>query len=292
MNVKDKLYLSLSCIPLPVFIEGGDVCFKLGGRHPNRNDLGYFILIIMKKGCMFLGEDDQRFEVRPNEMFVFLPNHHHFSYRPCEEETEYYWLHFACAGHWVQDEKPVVQTSMIEIPTLHYYTADHTLFLPKHRKLANTSQIHATIEKVLQTTRADSSFSFWQTQQLFIDVLQYIQLPVLQENSATRIALEVERYLRDYFDQKITNDLLASHFHLHPNYICRCMKEARSMTPMQYLSQLRIEEAKKQLLNTDATISQIASQCGFQNVYYFSNMFKKMLGMSPLHYRNKYGVIK
>lgn len=288
MSVKKKLYLSLSCIPLPVFIEGGDVCFKPGERHPNRNDLGYFILIIMKKGCLYLGEDDQRFEVQPNEMFVLLPNHHHFSYRPCEGDTEYYWLHFASIGHWVQDEKPVTQTSMIDIPTLHYHTANYTLFLPKHQKVTNTPEIHATIEKILQSTKDNKSFAFWKTQQLFIDVLQYIQLPALQENSGTRIALEVERYLRDHFDQKITNEQLARHFHLHPNYIIRCMKEVWDMTPMRYLNQLRIEEAKKQLLNTDDTISQIASQCGFQNVYYFSNLFKKMIGISPLNYRHKY----
>lgn len=288
MNGKNKCCLSLSCIPMPVFIEGGDVIFKPGERHPNRNTLPYFILIVMKKGCMFLGEDGRKFDVRPNEMFVFLPNHHHYSYRPCEEETEYYWLHFAAVGHWIQDEKPVPQKSIIDIPTLHYYTADHTLFLDKHRKLTNTEQVFPTIEKVLHSTRDDQSFSFWKTQQLFIDVLQDLQFPVSQGNAITRIAMEIERYLRDHFDQKITNQQLSEHFHLHPNYISRCMREARGMTPMRYLNQLRIEEAKKRLLNTDDTISQIAGQCGFQNVYYFSNLFKKMIGMSPKNYRLKY----
>ncbi|MCI1858653.1 MAG: AraC family transcriptional regulator [Sporolactobacillus sp.] len=292
MSPAKPLYLSLSCLPLPVFIEGGVAYFKPGERHPNRNDLPFFILIIMKKGRMFLAEEKRKFIVKPREMFAFLPNHHHFSFRACDEDTEYYWLHFFCVGRWQQDEKMVQQQSLIKIPTLHYHTTNHTVYLAKHRKLSNVPEIHAAIDKLLQSTSEEEAFSFWQVQKLFLDVLQYIQLPIAQEGSGTKIALKVERYLRDHFDQKITNNTLSQQFHVHPNYVCRCMKETIGVTPIKYLNQVRVEEAKKLLLNTNRPVKQIARQCGFQNVYYFSNLFKRVIGVPPLKYRQINGITK
>ncbi|WP_332238686.1 helix-turn-helix transcriptional regulator [Sporolactobacillus sp. KGMB 08714] len=292
MSTAKPLYLSLSCIPLPVFIEGGVAYFKPGERHPNRNDLPFFILVIMKKGRMFLAEEKRKFIVKPHEMFIFLPDRHHYSFQACDEDSEYYWLHFLCVGRWQQDEKPAEQQSVIKIPTLHYHTTNHTVYLAKHRRLSNIPEIFATAEKLLHSTNESESFSFWQVQELFLDLLQYVQLPAVQESSVTKIALKVERYLRDHFDMKITNTNLAQQFHIHPNYIGRCMKQTIGITPMKYLNQVRIEEAKKRLLNTTLSIKQIADQCGFQNVYYFSNLFKKVIGMPPMHYREINGITK
>lgn len=51
-------YISISCLPLPTFIEGGYATFQAGDHHPNRNNLQYFILIFMIKGKLFISEDD------------------------------------------------------------------------------------------------------------------------------------------------------------------------------------------------------------------------------------------
>ncbi len=62
-------------------------------------------------------------------------------------------------------------------------------------------------------------------------------------------------------------------------------KEYFSMTPNDYLTALKINYAKKLLLLNYLSMEDIAEQCGFHNVYYFSKVFKKTVGIPPSHYR-------
>lgn len=53
----------------------------------------------------------------------------------------------------------------------------------------------------------------------------------------------------------------------------------------QYIISERIKKSQKLLIGTSYTVSEIAAMCGFQDVYYFSNTFKKLQGVSPARYR-------
>ena len=59
----------------------------------------------------------------------------------------------------------------------------------------------------------------------------------------------------------------------------------------EYVSEKRIELAKKLLLTTTYKVGEIALKCGFENAYYFSTAFKKSENLSPKQYRIKYGVL-
>lgn len=56
------------------------------------------------------------------------------------------------------------------------------------------------------------------------------------------------------------------------------------MPPVKYLTQLRIEYAKELLITGRYSIGEIAEMCGFENVYYFSTVFKKHTGIPPSKY--------
>lgn len=86
--------ISISVPPFPDFIEGNYRIIKKGHSHVERENLGYFDLIIVKKGCLFLAEEDQEYEISKNQMFILLPDKHHYSWKPCQEDTGFYWLHF------------------------------------------------------------------------------------------------------------------------------------------------------------------------------------------------------
>lgn len=63
------------------------------------------------------------------------------------------------------------------------------------------------------------------------------------------------------------------------------MKATTGLTPTEYLRQYRMEEAEKRLLNTTMSETEIAQDVGFQNIYYFSTVFKQYTGMAPTQYR-------
>ena len=71
-------------------------------------------------------------------------------------------------------------------------------------------------------------------------------------------------------------------------YICHVFKELTGLSPMQYVNSLRIEEGKKMLKSTVLSIGDIAYAIGYNDVHYFSNVFKRSVGCSPSEYRERY----
>ncbi len=72
------------------------------------------------------------------------------------------------------------------------------------------------------------------------------------------------------------------------DYLRHCFKADTGLTPLEYLTQLRISQAKRYLIqNPSYTVSEIASLCGFADPYYFSRCFKKQVGVSPKLYRKE-----
>lgn len=279
-------YISISCLPLPTFVEGGRVTFEPGEQHPNRDDLEYFVLMFLTQGTLYIAEDDTQYTVHAGEMFILQPKHHHYSWQPMQEETEYYWLHFFVSGEWVQRARPTMLTSAIAVPTLHHYTPTLTLYLPKQASVKKQlPNILPTAQRLFAASQLRPEFGFWQTQQLFIDVLQNIQAQSQEETKLIRLAEGVLRFLQDHYAEKITNSRLAAQFHFHPNYIVRALKQAVGLTPNAFLTQYRMEEAQRRLLNTDDSVAEIAEAIGYQNIYYFSTAFKKHTGLSPQKYR-------
>ena len=62
-------------------------------------------------------------------------------------------------------------------------------------------------------------------------------------------------------------------------------KRSVGKTPIEYLNYVRLQNGKELLKNTDNSVGEIAELCGFSNVYYFSNIFKNHIGISPNMFR-------
>ena len=97
--------ISISIPPFPDFIEGNYKIMRKGQSHVERKNLGFFDLIAVKKGALFLAEGEKQYEVKENEMFILLPDRHHYSWKPCQEDTGFYWLHFYTTAQWKQGPK-------------------------------------------------------------------------------------------------------------------------------------------------------------------------------------------
>lgn len=99
---------------------------------------------------------------------------------------------------------------------------------------------------------------------------------------AVRLGL---RYIRDHFREKCTLKEIAAASGRSPIYFHDVFKETMGITPNEYIAQLRLEEAQRQLALTDLDPAQIAEQCGYCSQSYFNFVFKKTTGMTPLHFR-------
>ncbi len=67
----------------------------------------------------------------------------------------------------------------------------------------------------------------------------------------------------------------------------KAFKECRGITPGRFLSQVRVREAASLLANTQTSIEEIAEATGFPSRHYLSRIFKRLLGDSPAHFRQR-----
>lgn len=107
------------------------------------------------------------------------------------------------------------------------------------------------------------------------------------DNSVDAVS-KVLIYIKNNFDKPISNLQLSEITSYHENHLNRLFLNHTGTTIHKYILSIRINEAKKLLLNTNLALLTIAEKTGFNSNAYFSNYFKQVEGMSPLEYRNKF----
>lgn len=100
------------------------------------------------------------------------------------------------------------------------------------------------------------------------------------------------RKAREYIEINLHRDFsldrLARHAGISKSYLCKGFKQHYGRPPLDYAIKLRLQEAIEMLYNADMNISEIALRCGYEDIFYFSKLFKKHLGSSPANYRRNY----
>ena len=99
----------------------------------------------------------------------------------------------------------------------------------------------------------------------------------------------IAEYLQKNYSSDISLALLSRVFHLNEHYISRVFKEETGENFLSYLNRIRIEEAKKLLLESDKKIYEIAEETGFQSSVNFNYVFKRFAGISPKMFREQFG---
>ena len=106
-----------------------------------------------------------------------------------------------------------------------------------------------------------------------------------QQISANRQCAAVKRYIDQHFKETLTLDQLAEEAHMNKFYLSHAFKQEFGVSPINYLISCRIEESKYLLAETDLSISQIAQLLNFSSPSYFSQVFRRTQGVSPVEFR-------
>lgn len=275
--------MELHAPPLPYFMGAGRADYQAGDQHPHRRNLGFYDLLIVVAGELYIGENGSRWKLSEGETLLLLPEGEHYPIKPCDRETVFYWAHFEHENR--RDVNPA--TAEGRPVATRPFVNPYMLRIPKHARLRNSRAVFGLIRQLLSLPVGDS---FWEEQRLFLDMLALLQ----KGNSdgtlspADRLAESAASYLRQNYKADITNETLAEALHFHPNYIVRSMKTKYGCTPMHYLHDFRIERAKRLLVTTEWPVARIADEVGFRYAPYFSACFKRSVGMNPLNFRKQY----
>lgn len=96
-------------------------------------------------------------------------------------------------------------------------------------------------------------------------------------------------YMRDTLDQRHSLADLAEHAGLSASHFSYLFKAHLGMSPMDYFIQLKMQYACHLLETSRTRVRDIAYDLAYEDPYYFSRLFRKVIGISPGHYRKKFG---
>ena len=104
-------------------------------------------------------------------------------------------------------------------------------------------------------------------------------------NKANKDCILIEKYIDAHFKEDITLDTLSELTFLNKYHIVHAFKQYKGISPINYMIQKRLEDAKLLLSTTNLQISEIAYIVGFTSQSYFAQAFKKATHTSPMQYR-------
>jgi AraC-like DNA-binding protein len=96
--------------------------------------------------------------------------------------------------------------------------------------------------------------------------------------------------LENYTEPSLSVSSISNYVGISETHLRRLVKSKLNMSPIQYITSLRIEKAKNMLISSNCMISEIASFCGFLDQYYFSREFKAAVGISPTDFKKAHSI--
>lgn len=96
---------------------------------------------------------------------------------------------------------------------------------------------------------------------------------------------QAKAYIDEHYMEKLSLEDVAKAFFIDKHYLARLFKQQYGVTLVAYVQQVRITHAKRFLRFTDKSIEDIGVMCGFDELNYFSRVFKKLEGVTPSEFR-------
>lgn len=244
-------------------------------NHDRERKLGssqYILLYCTEgNGLIFIG--DKSIELKPNSYFIIPKNIPHRYCSSLDNPWSIYWVHFM-GEHADYLYQRHYEHTKLECENIPY---------DEQRKIA-FDEIFDLLE---------NSFDKREIEITNIKVLNFISSlifqreinPTLLENDVITSSIS---FMKNNLHKSFTLGDLAERQLLSVSHYCRLFYSKTGSSPHQYFNQLKIQKSCQYLYFSDRNIKEICSELGFDDPYYFSRLFKKLMGISPAFYKNKH----
>lgn len=238
-------------------------------------------IVLISKSCGKLIVGDHMSEYKEGDIFVLGENMpHSFICEPDSEGAESLVIQFNnnCFGE-----------QFFQLP--EFRTINQMLKKSKYgvKIVGDEDRLRKIIE---ETCQSDGVKSVINLLNLLYEISQLERMELISpNNSYTATNLESHKlnaaieWLDVNYSQSVHLAEIAKITNLSENAFCRAFKKATGKTFLQYLSDTRVHEAARLLIETERSITQIAYEVGFSNISSFNRYFKKVKDLSPSEFR-------
>ncbi len=231
-------------------------------------------LFFITKGKGEFQVEDKRFSVKGNDVVIINPHIEHTAYSSKDTPLEYAAI--SIEGMIFEFDK-------------HFAGQNFALYNCEGLK----DNVSFLLKLLLNEAEAEKNNYEIVCRNLVEILLIYLvrkQNLSMHQSLDTKMSKEcgaAKRYIDSNYMENITLDLLADLTHMNKFYLVHSFTRYTGLSPINYLTQRRIQVSMELLSSTDYSIAQIASNVGFSSQSYFSQVFRKALGMTPVQYRKK-----
>lgn len=241
---------------------GWEVC------EPNHSCTGFrdmHLIHIIKRGYGTFEIKGKKHSLGPNELFYIPPNT--MAYYCSDSETPWEYYYFAFNGAYSTD---LLQSSVL----CNNYIA----------KIDDANPIFNIIKAASEDIMTKEFPDLYGCEQLF-KILPYIMIHKESTSSTYKYLTEAENYMQAHYNEDININKITNYLNIDRSYFYRIFKNHFGVSPVDYLINIRFQQARKLLSETDLSTSEIARIVGYDNYSPFYIMFQKKMGIPPKEFR-------
>ncbi|HEX3038038.1 MAG TPA: AraC family transcriptional regulator [Oscillospiraceae bacterium] len=287
------LYLKADVTTPLSYISCGQFLSSGNWMHAKRN-IDSFELIYGIKGCAYIQQDEDKYEITEGTALLLLPGHVHMGYQESIGEVSFYWMHFQCAGNFELLNSKIAQMQISSLtPGSYLNNSYHFITIPVLFKTNKNEKLNILIRQLLHCAFSKNDMALT-TNYLLTLVLMELSQQILMSNSndigdgTNRKITEITEWLRININKDYSVEEIAKKFNFNKDYLCRIFKEHTGMSIIKYINGEKISKAKELLCCSEISIKEISSVLGFNDEKYFMKLFKNYENITPSEYRNSY----
>ena len=184
---------------------------------------------------------------------------------------------------------PVDAKDGITLPEINWNVICNSDFINSHLFLSRANDFKKSLEKILDEFSTQKIFYSETSSALLKGILTQLHRRSIDTstNSSNAVSKTIA-YIKTNYDKPLTNDMISNLTGYHEYHLNRLFLKHTGTSLHKYMLNIRINEAKNMLLNTDLSLTSISEKVGFNSNTYFSTYFKQTEGFSPLEFRKRF----
>lgn len=133
----------------------------------------------------------------------------------------------------------------------------------------------------------DLAYSIEELERILLQFLDSLKIGLKQHDQQSTILHQIYEYVNEHYANEISLSEMANTLHLNYSYLSSYFKQRTQENLTTYISRVRVDKAKELLMDPRLSVSEISRLTGFSEHNYFSKVFKKMTGRTPVEFRNQ-----
>ncbi len=218
--------------------------------------LNEYELMIVDRGCLYIGDENHDYEVNENEYLIMQPCDNQHGTRNCA--CGFHWLHFQ-----TDEELPCATSGIIQ-------------------------QWEMIIEIIKAIYMCEKSGHVRTASSMLEALLNELAYEINSNQVSDNLKKKIDSYIKWNQESVISVKSLSHEFGYHEKYLSRKFHQETGQTLKRYLMNKNLEKARNLLLNTEYSVEQIGMMCGYSDAHNFTRMIRIELGMPPSEFRNRF----